>query len=131
MAFTNIVDIIYPIGSVYQTTFDTSPAVLFGGSWNQIKDKFLVGTGDSYAAKDTGGEATHILSVNEMPSHTHYPPVAVTYNGNAAMHRTLFATDSKEWNSGDANNAMTFTGGGQAHNNLPPYYAVSTYTRTQ
>jgi len=65
------VDIIYPIGSIYITTNYVSPEILFGGTWELIKDKFLLGAGDTYGAGSTGGEATHILTIDEMPSHQH------------------------------------------------------------
>ena len=50
---------VYPIGSLYMSTNDTSPASLFGGTWEQLKDRFLLGAGDTYAAGVTGGSATH------------------------------------------------------------------------
>lgn len=50
---------LYAVGSIYMSTNSTSPAELFGGSWVQIKDRFLLGSGDSYSAGDTGGSATH------------------------------------------------------------------------
>ena len=37
---------------------NTSPATLFGGTWVQLKDKFLLGAGDTYTAGSTGGSAT-------------------------------------------------------------------------
>lgn len=49
----------HPVGSIYQSTDPTSPADLFGGEWEEIKDRFLLSAGDSYAVESTGGEATH------------------------------------------------------------------------
>ena len=77
-------DIFYPVGSIYTSTKSTSPVTLFGGTWTQIKDRFLLCAGDSYAAGATSGSATHTsaahthttaghtLTVNEMPAHSHY-----------------------------------------------------------
>ena len=48
-------DVIYPVGSIYMSMNSTSPEVLFGGSWNQIKDTFLLAVGNTYAANSTGG----------------------------------------------------------------------------
>lgn len=62
---------VHPIGSLYWSSSSTSPASLFGGTWTQIKDKFVLAAGDTYAAGATGGEATHLLTVAEMPSHDH------------------------------------------------------------
>lgn len=66
-----IVDLVYPVGSIYISVISTSPASLFGGAWEQLKDKFLLAAGNAYAAGATGGEATHKLTASEMPSHNH------------------------------------------------------------
>lgn len=68
---SNIFDLIYPIGSIYMSVNSTSPSVLFGGTWEKIKDRFLLSAGNTYTNGNTGGEATHTLTQNEMPSHTH------------------------------------------------------------
>lgn len=65
--FVNLLDVIYPVGSIYQSMSATSPSSTIGGTWTQLKT-FLYG---STTANQTGGEATHTLTVNEMPSHTH------------------------------------------------------------
>lgn len=65
--FVNLMDIVYPVGSIYQSMNATSPASSIGGTWTQLKT-FLYGAN---TAKQTGGEATHTLTVNEMPSHAH------------------------------------------------------------
>ena len=65
--FVNLLDIVYPVGSIYQSMSATSPADSVGGTWTKIKT-FLYGA-DS--AHHTGGEATHTLTTDEMPNHTH------------------------------------------------------------
>lgn len=65
--FVNLMDIIYPVGSIYQSMSATSPASTVGGTWTQLKT-FLYG---STTAKQTGGEATHTLTTDEMPRHAH------------------------------------------------------------
>lgn len=65
--FVNLLDIVYPVGSIYHSMSATSPASTVGGTWTQLKT-FLYG---STTAKQTGGEATHTLTVNEMPAHAH------------------------------------------------------------
>lgn len=67
----DLIDIIYPVGSVYISVTSTNPQTLFGGEWTQIKDTFLLACGNSYANGATGGEANHKLTVDEMPSHNH------------------------------------------------------------
>ena len=68
-----IAQVIYPVGSIYMSVNPTSPATLFGGTWEQIQDTFLLAAGQSYAAGSTGGEATHALTPAEtaMKNHTH------------------------------------------------------------
>lgn len=66
-----IVDMIYPVGSIYIGVNNASPETLFGGTWEQIKDKFLLSAGDTYSAGATGGEATHKLTTDELPAHKH------------------------------------------------------------
>lgn len=66
-----VCDLIYPVGSIYLSIGSTSPATLFGGSWEKIKDRFLLGAGDIYFLGNTGGESQHTLLQSELPSHTH------------------------------------------------------------
>ena len=68
----------YPVGSIYMSVNSTSPASLFGGTWEQLKDRFLLGAGDTYTNGSTGGESTHTLTVDEMPSHTHSQSMATS-----------------------------------------------------
>lgn len=79
---------------------------------------------------EKGGAKTHTLTEAQMPSHSHAPPVTVTYNGNAGSYRSLFATNSAFWISGDWNNLVTYTGGNQPHNNLQPYLVVNHIIKT-
>ena len=60
----------YPVGSIYLSVLDTNPATLFGGVWEQLQNRFLLGAGNNLAGT-TGGEVEHILTAAEMPSHTH------------------------------------------------------------
>lgn len=67
---------VYPIGSIYISINDTNPATLFGGTWQQFgKGRTLVGVdendNDFNIVQKTGGEKTHQLTINELPSHTH------------------------------------------------------------
>lgn len=62
---------LYPVGSVYISFNATDPSTLFGGTWQRLKDTFLLANGDSYAPNTTGGSATKNITVNNLPSHTH------------------------------------------------------------
>lgn len=124
----NIVDTIYPVGSIYMSVNSTSPETLFGGTWVQLEDKFLLGAGTTYTNGATGGSATHTLTVDEMPSHTH---IASGYRGSYAAGGNNRNTPVS-WNSSSRTGQYTSdsTGGGQAHNNMPPYLVVYMWKRT-
>jgi hypothetical protein len=119
----SILDFIYPVGSVYISYSHNSPADMFGGTWVRIENAFLWGCDKDGGIGTTGGEKTHTLTVNELPSHTH----GSVYSGNAA------GTKTHGWlASGGSNMAYgtVATGGGAAHNNMPPYVQVSIWRRT-
>lgn len=67
----NLLEVVYPIGSIYQSTKSVSPASIVGGSWKQIAAKFLLGAGENYTRGQIGGEEEHTLSIKEMPRHFH------------------------------------------------------------
>ena len=69
----NVLDKVYPVGSIYCSTISTNPNTLFGfGTWEYIEQgRVLLSQGSNYTAGSTGGEKTHILTVNEMPKHNH------------------------------------------------------------
>lgn len=151
-----VLQAVYPVGSVYVSTVSANPATLFGfGTWEQIKDTFLLAAGDAYTAGATGGEATHILTENEMPSHTHpqlgaagdpqpnTSPVRLVFQSDG--HMVVYDSTGKAiwYNSAMSNEVKAYrttvinedgvtgeTGGGQPHNNMPPYLAVYVWKRT-
>lgn len=127
------VDLIYPIGSIYLSLNDINPNKMFGGTWERIKGKTLVGVDESdtdfKTSKLTGGEKTHKLTIAEMPSHTHdcktYGNGGVSTKGGGLWG----VTDAY----GEATNqypSIYKTGGDQAHNNMPPYYTCFIWYRT-
>ncbi len=137
-------DLVYPIGSVYTSTVDTSPASMFGGTWEQIEDRFLLAAGNTYTAGTTGGEAEHTLSINEMPSHFHWFPGeggsftvswGRTYGQNVTVHGASAIAQATQGNdiAIDQGNfwGTNSTGGGQAHNNMPPYLTVYMWKRIE
>lgn len=74
----SIVDLVYPVGSVYMSVNSTSPATLFGGEWTQIQDTFLLAAGTNHAAGSTGGSEDAIV-----PYHRH--SVSIT-SGSGTSH---------------------------------------------
>lgn len=121
---SNIVNTIYPVGSIYMSINNVSPSVLFGGEWEQIKDRFLLSAGDSYNAGDVGGEATHTLTINEMPSHNH--DVAVYQSGATEIANGLVRQANGQISTGAY---IRNRGGSQPHNNMPPYLVVYMWQR--
>lgn len=61
----------HPIGSLYISENATSPAELYGGTWERIEGKFIMAASDTYPAGSTGGSATHTQTKNEVAGHTH------------------------------------------------------------
>lgn len=127
-----LLDLIHPVGSIYWSTNITSPETLFGGTWEQIKDTFILAAGDSYSAGSTGGEANHTLTIDELPSHRHYLKYGNVYigylNSNAAQsnNQALYKYNvSRE----DALYGED-RGGNQPHNNMPPYLVAYCWKRT-
>lgn len=115
----------YPVGAIYLSVTDVNPAALFGGTWERIGGRFLLGADSTYAAGSTGGEAAHTLTVDEMPRHNHEVD-NLNASGNATPYMTVQAQDKK----GYGGNVQTmFAGGGKAHNNLPPYLVVYMWQR--
>ena len=91
-----------------------------GSNVPDLRDRFIVGAGSGYAVDATGGAATHTLTVAEIPSHNH----GTNPNNPATMTVGDGAYNIPQY--GGSNN----TGGGQAHNNLPPYYALAFIMKT-
>ena len=169
---------IYPVGSIYISVDSTSPATLFGGTWEEFgQGRTLIGSGKvelnstnywgevdgtewSAGAGEMGGEFYHVLTVSEMPSHTHtrgsmeitgtlevrpwsngtYPLAysgGAFYGSKSTTNRGAVAT-SAEVKSDYVNFAASRTwtgetssmGGGKKHNNLPPYISVNMWKRT-
>ena len=112
----------YPVGSIYISVNNTNPGEIFGGTWEQLKDTFLLAAGDKYAAGTTGGEEKHTLTVSEIPSHNHNSSGAVFDRSGTSIHGG--------YGSGSGNDTRTgYAGGSQAHNNMPPYTAVYVWKR--
>ena len=138
----------YPVGSIYISVNDINPSKWFGGTWEQISQgRFLIGVGSPEENTETafgnlnnngyvfhtegmGGQYTHQLTVEEMPSHKH----------NMGVHHGTIGSgvNSVQGSAGDYNWAGTepligfpeATGGNQLHNNMPPYFGVYIWKRT-
>ena len=136
-------DLIYPVGSIYMSINNTNPSTLFGGTWEQLKDRFLLGAGTTYTNGNTGGSATVTLTTAQLPSHAHEPVDGsgygfLTYKESGGVTRSRFASGTSggythqtttqadlEFSANTAN-----TGSGNAHENMPPYLVVYMWKRT-
>ena len=125
----------YPVGAIYMSLVSTSPAELFGGTWERILQRFLFAAEDGagYYGGTIGGEATHTLTANEMPNHRHTTngvaflnPSQDSANAYTAMRSTNLSDLTP---SGGELPTTSYVGGGQAHNNMPPYLAVYMWKR--
>lgn len=124
-----VLDNVYPVGSIYMSVNSTNPGTLFGGTWEQIQGKFLLGMSSSYPAGSQGGEASHTLTVSEMPNHTHsivgYSASGNDYSGSDADLSFNYNNTMVGWSGRTAS-----AGDSQAHNNMPPYLSVYIWKRT-
>ena len=115
--------IAYPVGSIYIAYNHTNPSTLFGGTWERMTGGFLWASNSTDTIGQTGGERTVTLTAKQIPSHNH----GGTYT-NAGT-----ATKTHAWLA-SGGSAMAYdtvnTGGGEAHNNMPPYIQVSIWRRT-
>ncbi len=131
-AIQPIINMLYPVGSIYISTNGTNPTNYFGGSWERIKGRCLFGLDEDQTEFNTpnkiGGEKTHKLTVNEMPSHSHLHDIENTVasvSGSGAWTPCITGTGNPSFNQNSRN-----TGGDQAHNNLPPYITCYMWKRT-
>ena len=144
----SLLDMVYPVGSIYLSVSGTDPQTLFGGTWEQIQGKFLLGMSSSYPAGSQGGEAEHALTLNEIPEHRHYlSQLGNTYRMLPSTHaaddpnREMPTTEITSQGPGYLKPTVTWGGYLIAwqlvdtphdlpHNNMPPYLAVYIWKRT-
>lgn len=123
---------VYPVGSIYMSVTNVNPATLFGGTWEQLKDRFLLGAGDTYTNGAKGGEAKHTLTIDEMPTHNH----EIMRSDGGTANQLAWGTSSDHTgyiNTMGENVFQTMqvgeTGSSQPHNNMPPYLVVYIWKR--
>lgn len=125
---------LYAVGSIYMSTNSTSPASLFGGTWERIKDRFLLGSGDSYSAGATGGSASVTLTGDNLPNilqvGQNNSGVTKYISGcgwtNQPCADQAFIVTQKSYLNEVGNNYIY----NQPHENMPPYLAVYIWRRT-
>lgn len=141
-----LLDLLHPVGSIYQSTVSTSPATLFGGTWEQLSGRFLIAANSTYAAGSTGGEETHTLTTAEMPGHQGH--MYDNFNDSGYVNRdgdenSYYVNSSAAGYSQYDNRPYKIVSGNefvmqgytrgsnQPHNNMPPYLAVYMWKRTK
>lgn len=101
--FSNVLNMIYPVGSIYLSVNDTSPADLFGGTWEKIENRFLIGASSSKPVNSTGGSNTATVNTSS---------IAMIKEGTATFFTTI-------------------NGAGQQNISIvPPYLSVNMWKRT-
>ena len=131
-----LINIIYPVGSIYMSVNTTNPANLFGGTWVQIKDKFILASGSTYANGASGGTASH----NHALSSKGYAKISLHGNGTIKYDElgvTSWAANYQVSSGGSGAGISETTSWGPSlggttenANNLPPYLAVCVWKRT-
>lgn len=139
-----LMNLIYPVGSIYMSVNATDPSTLFGGTWEKIKDRFLLSSGDTYSAGNTGGAASVTLTAAQsgLPSHNHGPGTTgasfLATEGEALTRHTVASGSGAEnmvRSPGSViRNSNTSTVSAQnateSHENMPPYLVVNIWKRT-
>lgn len=119
-----IIDCLLPVGMIIQLYSHADPNSMYPGTtWVRIENTFLWGSDANGTIGQTGGEKTHTLTLNEIPAHTHGSYYTPHYSGD------------KKWawqtqNGSDMSYGQVSAGGGQPHNNMPPYTQISIWRRT-
>lgn len=119
---------VYPVGSLFFSQENVSPDTILGfGTWEQVKDRFILAAGDAFSAGDTGGSRAHQLTVEELPEHRHaaYPAGQIRANVENATdwnYQPLLATSM--------NGATGSVGQNMAFSLMPPYLVVYVWKRT-
>ena len=127
-------DRIFPIGSYFCAETATNPSILLGfGTWEQLKDRMLIGVGDTFTEGAQGGEVYHTLTETEMPRHYHdnlhwQSPDGGVFGCNSGNGGNWYFSYTGA--GSDSGIVTSWTGGSQPHNNMPPYKAVYIWKRT-
>ena len=131
LEFSMIIDLIYPIGSIYMTVSDTNPfETIKFGVWEKIENRFLLASSNIHMNGETGGEENHTLSINEMPKHSHkmkYDSIGWTAIRQSSGTNGILENNASSY---DGQYSTEEIGNGNAHNNMPPYLAVNMWKRT-
>lgn len=135
---SDLIDVIYPIGSIYMSVNSTSPQTLFGGTWEQIKDTFLLASGDTYANGTTGGSADAVVVSHNHATNTSGEYFVTSESSEANNTRVTYSSSGNRYVDGMTSNSTPFhhrvgtgyVGSSGTGKNMPPYLAVYVWKRT-
>lgn len=138
---TDLISFVYPVGSIYMSVNNVSPATFIGGTWEQIKDRFLLSAGDTYLAGDTGGSATHSHSLSRNAGANFRKFANIFIQGESTLAGVIqreseankyWITEGNSDYSADTPEkpGVSLYGNTDATTNLPPYLAVYMWKRT-
>lgn len=132
LAKNEVLNAVYPVGAIYISVSEFSPNELFGGTWEQLKDRFLLAAGDTYEAGKADGEAAHTLTMDEMPSHSHdlYVRGLEGSASKEAVVNSSYNATAEPSDAGKAELIVAASGNSMPHNNMPPYLTVYMWKRT-
>lgn len=146
-AVNDVINIMYPVGSIYMSVNSVNPATLFGGTWERIQDRFLVATGSYFNLGQTGGskDAVVVSHTHTQDSHSHgYTEGYKVWGtksgstedgdkiGGTAKYYAATADKDYKWlaGTGSAQPTINSSGVDGTDKNLPPYFAVNMWKRT-
>lgn len=105
--FVNLLDIIYPVGSMYFSISDISPVDSVGGTWEQIKDTVLAASGDSYAGPADKYDGKKYILCQQMPFHTHEVDIADVNAVNFTFYKNAISASGYAWSNHLSGNSST------------------------
>ena len=132
LTINSIVDVVYPVGSIYMSVNSTSPQTLFGGKWEQIEDKFLLASGSTYSAGSTGGSADAIVVEHTHTQNQHRHELTGSKSAGMSSGDYLRAGYGSTKNSNYTEYAtptINSTGKSGTGKNMPPYLTVYVWKR--
>ena len=133
---TDLIDVIYPVGSIYMSVSNVSPSTLFGGTWEKIKDTFLLASGDVYTNGATGGSANAVVVSHNHNIYDDYNFVGKLQSNSASNKRVSVPTSGSNYayvsSASVFGNFGTTKSSGESGTgkNMPPYLAVNVWKRT-
>lgn len=127
----NAINNLFPVGFIISVdNAEFNPNTSWGGTWERLKGRVIVGVDeddtDFNSSGQTGGEKEHTLTIDEIPPHDHNDGKlneAITANNGGRSAVIVHKSES-------GTIPTTKTGGGQAHNNMPPYYTAYQWIKT-